>query len=122
MTDSHTHEEVGRLANMWVRFLKERSDSPNMDWHTPESMFEALQNVAERVLPKHDYKAFPEDDDEFQNNWMAIINFGDLMFHWGQYAHANGLLRANLTPCGCSVVTDEQIKDFFDGVDFSKGD
>lgn len=122
MDNHHTAEELRQLHNVWLRFIDDQGNGQESDWHMPPAMAEAMQGTAQAYLKQQDFVADPKDDNDFQHNWDIIVRYGDYMFNFGQYAYANGLLRANMTPCTCIHVSDDQIESFFDGIDFSKGD
>jgi hypothetical protein len=124
MTDA-PEEECEQLHNIWQRFLHYQyndHDVVGTDWHIPPAMAHAASEIAAIFMTKQEYKALPETEDEFQDNWSAIVAFGDLMFNMGQFAYSNGVYRANMTPCKCLTVTDESIAAFFAGAEFGKDD
>lgn len=122
MNEQEIQKEVSDVELLWHRFLAEQANGPNADWHPPIAMQAIAQGIAQEYMKAQEYTAFPEDQDEWEDNWQAILRFGDVMFHMGQYAYANGVLRANMTPCQCTQLSDDQIKSFFDGVEFGKGE
>jgi hypothetical protein len=105
--------DIQNLQAMWDRF-KDHVEHTKEDLHAPPALWEALSELT--AVHLKNLGLIPDDDDTFKR----IVAMTELMWFFGNYAGQNGLFRSNLEPCRCSEVTDQQIKDFFDGVNFGK--
>lgn len=109
------HQDKFNIEMMWHRFAELRETTIDDEHHIPPALYYWLDRTLANVCNANDVQVRNEDD------YSTLVMYGDLMFHFGQFAAMNGLYRCNLEPCGCLEVTDEQIKAFFDGVNFGKG-
>lgn len=109
------HKDKFDLEMMWHRFAEQREATIDNEHHIPPALYYWLDKTLAHVANANDVRIQDEDD------YSALVMFGDLMFHFGQFAAMNGLYRCNLEQCTCLEVTDDQIKAFYDGVDFGKG-
>lgn len=106
-------EDIRALQNLWNRF-KHRVEVTVNDLHAPPALWEVMSQLTAQHL--QGLGLLPEDEDTFKR----ITAMSEVIWFFGNFCAENGLLRSNLDPCKCSEVTDEQIKDFFDGVNFGK--
>lgn len=110
---TYSAEDIRSLQTMWEQF-KHRVETTENDLHAPPALWEAMSTLTAKHL--HGLGLLPEDEDTFKR----ITAMSELMWFFGNFCGERGLLRANLTPCECSVVTDQQINDFLDGANFGK--
>lgn len=112
-------QDLHSLQTLWNIFAQEQLDSSV--GHGPHPL--PAMNLFSTVLINNGFLENPaimerisfEDEDAF-DDWVTTVvqslcMFSDAMFRFAQYCYAHGVLHANMTPCTCSTVTDEDITD-----------
>lgn len=112
---TQVQQDMHNIKMLWLRFDAYRKELLENEHHVPPASFDMAENVLAGVGNANDINIASQED----FNMLAL--YGELMFHFGQYSAMNGMYRSNLEPCRCLEVSDEQIKAFFDGVNFGKG-
>lgn len=110
---TYNSDDVKALQNMWDRF-RHKVEVTTEDLHAPPALWEVVSDLTAAHLKN--LGLCPEDDDTFKR----VVAMSELIWFFGNFCAENGLLRSNLVPCKCSEVTDQQINDFLDGVNFGK--
>ena len=126
MHSEHTREEEQEIEKQTQDLLlawNELSDRYfNGDVHHGEHPPPALMSIYEAILTTHnplqvvsavsmgmtpDGLTFGEALTEALGQ---IIAYGDTMFRFAQFCTTRGLLHANLVPCNCNTVSDEELR------------
>jgi hypothetical protein len=110
--------EMERIANIWNAYLLQLTDSSvAVGIHPPPALCEFYTEMLDRSNPLEPLfiegepcNVCPRVPQEAVDTVMyTIMSFGDLMFRFGQYASARGLLHSNMTQCNCGSVDDSAL-------------
>lgn len=97
--------EIDSLQRAWRIFVHEMSNGRDAHLHNPP----ALVVAAARIFESYGDLNFEEIDGTCVTTPRAIVNYGAQMFEFAQKALQFGVLAANMRPCKCLEVSDDDI-------------
>lgn len=110
--------EIDNLHTAWMIYMKEEEDGSNAHVHFPPALFTSMIKLAESLSDEPIADKINFDlDQKCTSTLKGLANFAATVFEWAQLAARNGVLVANMTPCNCHQITDEDLKAFIGGSD-----
>ncbi len=100
-------DEIDNLHRTWQIFADEMKNGNNSHLHCPPALVLAAARIFEGYT--NGTIDFNDIDNPCVSDLRTIINYGSQMFEFGQKAARIGVLSANMTPCKCLEVSDEEI-------------
>lgn len=99
--------EIDNLNTSWQLYSHDQKNGRNVHLHYPPALFFSMVKLVESFGNE---KLDPDNlDVECQTSPRNMANFAASVFEWAQLAARNGILAANMTPCNCTDITDEDI-------------
>jgi len=103
-------EEFQRLHNAWMIHIYEHENSANVHLHAPPAVVLAASKIFESSMVDDDESFDVSDwDTPCMTTPRDIIEYGTKLFEFGQRTAMAGIFAANMTPCRCTEITDEDI-------------
>lgn len=101
-------EDLNKLHTAWKIYLKNRFDGREDGVHLPPALIAACGGIFDDMT--EELSLFTTDA-----TLRIIATFGATMFAFGQNAITNGVLAANMDPCKCGEITDDDITNLLNG-------
>lgn len=110
-------QEVQNLTLLMCAYEEHVKDSPNTNLHPAPALGRVLMNQVSAILgttlTSEMIEEMPDDLGELLVTRLSI--FATNVFAFAQWCVGQGMLAANLTPCSCGQVSDEEIQVFING-------
>jgi hypothetical protein len=107
-TEAENRQDVDDLHNLrksWFIYVHDKSKQTAL--HQPRSLITSCESILKELL-----EGLPVEIDEEMLSILA--QYGATMFSWGQQAITHGINSANLVPCKCISISDDDLKRFFE--------
>lgn len=99
--------EIDNLGTSWKIYTDNEENGRNVHLHYPPALYFSVVKLFETFGNE---KIDPDNMDvQCVTTPRNMANFAASIFEWAQVAARNGILSANMTPCNCVDITDEDI-------------
>lgn len=98
-------EDYHNLRKSWLIYTDD--DQKQTALHQPRSLITSCEVILKDMMAN-----LPVEINEAM--YVLVAQYGATMFSWGQKAITHGINTANLVPCKCAHISDDEIKRFFE--------
>lgn len=108
-------EDYSKLMTMWNAAVMESQEGPRPDAIHPPPGFIVFARALHTQTPffMNTFGSLPMEMGSIIEQGM--ISYGHALFRFAQYCAAHGVLLANLSPCKCGSVDDDELKNWLEG-------
>jgi hypothetical protein len=110
-------KEIDNLHTAWMMYLNEEENGRNAHLHFPPALFTSVIKLAESLTNEPVSLRDLDLDQACTTTLKGLANFAATVFEWAQLAARNGVLVANMTPCNCHQITDDDLRSLIGGND-----
>lgn len=104
------HIELQDLWNLWNAYVEDVEDNPNhSEIHGPPALTMFQKMVIENSSSEFLDRIHRELPDLHQVLLEMLGTYGNMLFHFAQWALMRGVYYGNLTPCKCGTREVEQL-------------